>query len=330
LKEKILIYVDVLLKVKNSVSCRRMLCGVLMLVAAAGLAACGSKDKKAGQSLVKVNGEEITVLQLNDELQRAGVQAGQQEAASKQLLESLIDRQLILAEAMRNKIDRTPEVMQAIERAKAQIIAQAYLQGVTSKVAKPSKAEIDDYFQKHPEFFTKRKEFDLTQLVFSNKNFSDELKLFLDSAKSLDEVAAWMDKHNVQYARGQTTHNTADLPQPAVAKLLELPNGKLFLVNEGDNIVLNILTAIKDSPVTATNAAPQIEQFLTNKMMKDTAGVEIAHLRSLAKIEYLNASAPVAVQAPATATDNKAAVAPEKPQPPKTGAGYIEKGLKGL
>jgi len=289
------------------VPCRRVLCGVLMVVAVAGLAACGSKDKKAGQSLVKVNGEEITVLQLNDELRRAGVQAGQQEAASKQLIESLIDREVILDEAMRNKIDRSPEVMQAIERAKAQIIAQAYLQSVTSKVAKPSKAEIDDYFQKHPEFFTKRMEFDLQQLVIANKNFSDELKLFIDSAKSLDEVAEWMDRHGVPYARGQVIRSTADLPQPAVAKLLELPKGQLFIVGEGNNRMLNIITVIKDSPVTATNAAPQIEQFLTNKKMKEAVEVEIAHLRSLAKIEYLNASAPVAAQTQAAAPDNKTA-----------------------
>ena len=123
-----------------------MLRVILVAVAVAGLAACGNKDKQAGQSLVRVNGQDITVLQLNDELQRANVQADKQEAASKQLLESLIDRQLILGEAMRDKIDRSPQVVQAIERAKAQIIAQAYLQGITSKVAKPSKAEIDDYY----------------------------------------------------------------------------------------------------------------------------------------------------------------------------------------
>ena len=52
---------------------------------------CGNKDKKSGQALVKVNGEEITVLQINDELQRAGVKAEQQGIAAKQLLESLIE-----------------------------------------------------------------------------------------------------------------------------------------------------------------------------------------------------------------------------------------------
>ena len=293
------------MKAKNVVFSRRVLCGALVLVVAASLVACGNKEKKAGQALVKVNGGEITMLQVNDELKRAGVQAAQQEAATKQLLETLVDRQLILEEAARNKIDRTPDVMQAIERAKAQIITQAYLQSVVSKVAKPTKAEIDDYYQKHPEFFAKRKEFDLKQLAIANRNYSDELNAFIDTAKTLDEVAAWMDKHAVAYVRRQVTRSTTDLPQQAVEKLLSLPRGQLFIVGEGDNRVLNIHVATKDSPITATNAAPQIEQFLINKMSKETAEEEVKHLRSLAKIEYLNASAPVATKTQVAAPDNK-------------------------
>ena len=144
-------YFDALpfVKAKNPASCRWLAYGIFVLVATVGLTACGSKEKKAGQSLVRVDGEEITVFLLNEELQRANVPSGQQEAASKQILESLIDRQLIIAEAVRTKIDRTPNVMGAIERAKAQIIAQAYLQGVTAKIAKPSKAEIDEIGRAH-------------------------------------------------------------------------------------------------------------------------------------------------------------------------------------
>lgn len=294
------------MRAKNSMSGRQMLCGILVLVVAAGLSACGSKEKKAGQSLVRVNGEDITILQINDELNHAGVQAGQEEAARKQLLESLIDRQLILAEAASNKIDRTPDVMQAIERAKAQIIAQAYLHNITSRIAPPSKADINEYFQSHPEFFTKRKEFDLQQLIIANKNFSDELRLFIDSAKSMDEVAAWMDRHDIPYMRARTTRTSADVPPEIVTKLLALSKGQLFLVEEAGNKMLNALADIKDSPITALNAAPQIEQFLTNKRNKEAVDVEIAHLRSLAKIEYLNASAPVATQSPAPAPANKA------------------------
>ncbi|HEU4371913.1 MAG TPA: SurA N-terminal domain-containing protein, partial [Telluria sp.] len=94
----------------KSSTCRtRLLCGAL-IVAAAGLSACGNKASasKPGQALASVNGEEITVLQLNEELQRAGVGAGQQDAAGKQLLQALIDRQLLQHEAAREKLERDP------------------------------------------------------------------------------------------------------------------------------------------------------------------------------------------------------------------------------
>src|SRR5450830_1367746 len=100
---------------------------VACLLAGLALTACGDKEKKPGQALVDVDGTEITVLQLNDELQRAAVPAQQQESASKQLLEALVDRQLLLAQAEKDKLDRDPKVLQAIERANAMIIAQSYL-----------------------------------------------------------------------------------------------------------------------------------------------------------------------------------------------------------
>lgn len=284
------------MKVRNPVSFKRVLCCALVLVAAAGLSACGSKEKKAGQALVRVNGEEITMLQINDELSRAGVQPGQQEAATKQLLESMIDRQLILAEAMRNQIDRTPEVMKAIERAKAQIIAQAYLQSITSKTSKPSKAEIDDYFQKHPEYFTQRKQFDVEQLVLASKDFSDKLKQVVDSAKSLENVATWLNGHNIKYARGKLSRTTADIPPDLGEKLRALHKGEMFIIKQGENTLINILVDIKDVPVMAEGAAPRIEQYLVNKKNKELADAEVTHLRSSAKIEYLNAQPPAAGQ----------------------------------
>lgn len=277
-----------------------------MLMAVVGLSACGNKEKKAGQALVRVNGEEITVLQLNDELTRAGVKAEQQEAATKQLLESLIDRQLILTEAKRNKIDRTPDVMQAIERAKTQIIVQAYLQSIVSKTAKPSNVDINDYFQKHPEYFTQRKQFDMKQLVIATSDFSDKLKQVIDSAKSLDEIATWLDGNGVKYARGQLSRSTADMPIEMGSKLQAVPRGQLFIVREGNKTLINSLIEAKDSPVTLKDASPKIEQYLINKKNRDVADAEITHLRSLAKIEYLGASAPVAATAPLAPEANPA------------------------
>ncbi len=311
-------------KFKNSTAARRLLRGIIVLVVIVGFSACGSeqKEREPGQVLVRVNGEEITISQLNDELMRTGIQAGQHETVSKQLLESLIARQLTLAEGIRNKLDRTPEVMQTIERTKAQAIAQAYLQRITSKIAYPSKSEIDEYFQKHPEFFTQRKQFDMTRLLIATKDLSNELKSTLDTASSLDDVAAWLDGHDVKYVRNQVSRTTADLPVEMTAMFQEENKGKIFIINEQENSSLISVNAIRNNPVTAVAAAPQIEQYLINKKRIEAAEAEITRLRSLAKIEYLNDSAPVAgAEEPVAIDSEDKGEASDK---------SIERGIKGL
>ncbi|WP_217916454.1 EpsD family peptidyl-prolyl cis-trans isomerase [Duganella sp. BJB1802] len=264
---------------------------VLALVAA-GLAGCGGKESKPGQALASVNGEEVTVLQLNEELQRANVPQAQQAAAGKQLLESLIDRQLVLNQALQDKVERDPKVVQAIERAKALIIAQAYMQKKIGAPAKPAKAEVEQYFSQHPEFFSNRKQFELRQLVLASKELDPQLKAAIDGAKTLDEAAAWMDQHQVKYVRAQLSRNSAELAPELSAKLLSLPKGALFIIREGERSVLVTIAEVRDAPVTLEQATPQIEQFLFNKKNKEVADAELKRLRAAAKIVYLNGNAP--------------------------------------
>lgn len=305
---------------KNASPSSRSLAAV-MLLAALTLTACGEKAKKNGQALASVNGEEITVLQLNEEMQRSGVQAAQQETARKQLLEGLIDRQLLQNEAAKDKLERDPQVMQAIERAKAMIVAQAYMQKRIGNQARPSKTEVEQYYQQHPEFFANRKQFDMRQLVLATKDVSDQLKAQLDSVKSLEDAAAWLDQHQIKYVRAALTRTSTDLPPELGARLASMPKGQLFIIREGDRSMLIQIAEIKDSPLSLEAASNQIEQFLFNKKNKEAAESEIKRLRSTAKIEYFNKpadgapGAPGAPASPAAAT----AAAPAAP-PPATAA----------
>ena len=54
----------------------------LIIVILGLIASCGKKnsEEKTSQSIVRVNGDEITIHQLNNELKRANVQPSQQDA----------------------------------------------------------------------------------------------------------------------------------------------------------------------------------------------------------------------------------------------------------
>jgi peptidyl-prolyl cis-trans isomerase C len=288
---------------------KRALCLSLALVAAL-LAGCGDKAKEAkpGQALARVDGSEITVLQLNEELQRSGVPANQQQPASKQLLQALIDRQLLENEAAREKLDRDPKVMQAIDRARSLIIAQAYLQKKIGNPQRPAPAEVEDYFNKHPEFFSNRKQFNMNELVVAGKDLTPGLRAAADGAKSLEEVAVWLDAHKVKYARTQVSRSTSDLPPQLSSRLLALPKGQIFIVNEGDKALLVSIAETRDAPVTMAVAGPQIEQALAGQKNKELAAAELKRLRSGAKIEYLNKELAMDPNAPAQ--PNPAAAVP--------------------
>ncbi|MYN47368.1 peptidyl-prolyl cis-trans isomerase, EpsD family [Pseudoduganella sp. FT93W] len=278
-----------------------------------GLSACsGKKESKPGQALASVNGEEITILQLNDELQRANVPTAQQEAASTQILESLIDRQLVLNEAVKEKLDRDPQIVRTIERAKSMLLAQAYLQKKVGTPARPTRAEVEAYYNQHPGFFSARKVFEMRQLVMASKDISPDVKAAIDSVKTLEEAATWLDEHKVGFTRAQLVRASSDLPVPLTEKLLGLSKGQLFIINEGERSLLVTITDVKDAPATLAQAAPQIEQFLINKKGKDIADAELARLRTAAKIEYLNGrKAPAKAEAaPAAAASEPAAAKP--------------------
>lgn len=300
-----------------TVARRRVATAALVLVALSG---CGQSKQSSGQALVSVDGAEITALQLNEELQRANVPQGQQEQAGKQLVESLIDRQLLQNAAERSKIDRDPKVMQAVERAKAQIVAQYYLQKKLSGLAKPTPEDVAAYYAKHPELFAERKVFEMRQLVLATTDAGETLSKVIDEKKNLPDVARWLDSQGVKYTQAQTSRSGSDLPPAMTLKLLSLGTGPLFIVREGERSVISTITAINPAPVAQAQAAAQIEQFLMAAKSKEAAAAELASLRAAAKVEYLKATPPAASAASASA--------PPAPQPTDDSTARGVSGLK--
>jgi EpsD family peptidyl-prolyl cis-trans isomerase len=309
----------------------------LMLVVLGLMASCGKKsaEERASQSIVRVNGDEITMLQLNDELKRANIQPSQQEEASKQITQKLLDRQLLVQEALKAKLDRNPRVMQVIENTKMQILAQAYLESKVSALAKPTEDEITDYRAKHPEVFANRKIYVMDELVFAvPADAAQALSTLSDSAKTLDDVINWLGSHQLKYARAQAAHAAESLPPELLAKLSIMVVGDLIFVNNNGRTVAGRLIEIKEQPISEVNSKPLIERILLGQKNKQLAEAEIARLRKIAKIEYINKKFDSATKS--GGTTQIVVTEPSKPENVANQEGkgnvasHIEKGLSGL
>jgi len=321
----------------NRVSGRHLIVTLLMFYATFLLAACdkkgadGSGEVKAGQSIVRVNGDEITIHQLNLEMQRANIQPAQQEVAGKQIAKSLVDRQILVQEAVKSKLDRNPNVMQAIESAKAQILAQAYLESKVPSTP-PTEAEVVAYRTQHPEIFANRKVYvmDEASFVVDAAN-TQSVQSLSQVAKTVEDVTAWLDSHQIKFTRNTAAHAAETVPE-LLEKFSKMVVGDLIFINGNGRTLVGRMVEIKDMPISDADAKPLVERILTNEKRKKSAEAEMARLRATAQIEYLNKKFE-----PSTAAKSAAVVEPDSTvksidQATSSAAQdkSLEKGLSGL
>ena len=276
-----------------------------ILLALVLLSGCGKhNDNNATQTVATVDGTEITIHQVNEELARLNIQPSQKEAANKQIVKALVEKQLLVNAAIKDKLDRNPAVLQAIERAKSQILAQAYIESRLSSIAKPGQSEIESYFNKHPELFVQRQLVSMTQLNLSTLDLSADLKKDLDSAKTLNEVSQKLDGRGIRYQKNSVTRVLGELAPNVSDKIKSMIAGQFLVVNAGPQTSIISVDGIKESPVKIEEASSMISNYLLSNKRKEAGESLIEQLRGSAKITYSDSSQNNLDAKPAPATNS--------------------------
>lgn len=307
---------------------------LLLILMAASLVACDKKEQggKGTQVVAKVNGDEISIHQLNFQMSRLGqINQEQSKAVSRQVLERLVEQQLILQKSIAAKLDRDPNVLQNLENAKREILAQAYIEQQMSAAKKPSAQEINGFYTKHPELFEKRHVYRLQELaVVAGRDKLAEIESGVKSVKNLNEIANWLKEKNFKFTANANVRAAEQLPLELLPRLNQMKDGEIVIIPNQDSINIVLLAGSQEQSITREKAAPIIEQYFVNQRKTEIAKQQLAKLRSTAKIEYLGTFADMN----STKADKPAEVKPSEPKPDvKQGAAdsaHIEKGLAGL
>lgn len=324
---------------------------LLLLISSAIVSTgCGKKDepeakKSETQVVAKVNSDEISIHQVNYQLSRMGqMNEAQSKAAAKQILARLVDQQLLKQQALEAKLDRDPRILQVLESSKNEILAQAYLEQLMSKAAKPSTTEIDTFYSEHPELFENRRVFRLQELVVDvKKDKYAEVESSLKSIKGINEIATWLKDNNYPFTANSNVRAAEQLPLELLKKMQALKVGDVVLVPTERSLNIVHIAASQSAPIARDKATPIIEQYFMNQNKTNLAKKEIADLNAKAKVEFVGAFADMKkteLTAPITAaTQPVAAKASAKPSAEatvasddktKTDAENMNKGLSGL
>jgi EpsD family peptidyl-prolyl cis-trans isomerase len=305
------------------------------VAAAVLLAACGGdKGDKASQTAAKVNKEEITVHQINFVLQRQpGLKPEQAEAASRQVLERLIDQELAVQKAQEQKVDRDPRVVQQIEAAKREIIARAYIERVGESVSKPTNEEIAKYYVEKPALFKDRRIYSLQEVQIEAKPEQFEaIRAKLAAAKNLNEFADYLKSADFRFNGNQAVRAAEQLPLASLDAISKMKDGDSVISPSPNGLTVLFLVGSRSQPVDEVRARPAIEAFLLNQRKSEVVQKDLKALRDSSKIEYVGKFAQPAADAasaPAMQPVTAASEAAATPAPAASGLdpASISKGM---
>jgi len=260
----------------------------LMSSMVAVLGACGGERGPGSQVMARVNDAEITVSQLRVALKNRAPEAVTQ-ADLHQAVDGLIDEQILYDAALRQKLDRDPQVMQTLEALRRQVLARAYAERTLFPREEISAAHQVEYYKKNPALFQARRIYHmLAYSMPTSRNVALENEL--TAAHSPQRVAEILRAHQLP-AEAQTLTRAAeqlpldDLPRFQAAAVSDV----LITAPTGDSRVLMYIASIEDSPINLEQAQPLIERYLVNVRNEQAVAAFLKQSRSVVKIAYYDA-----------------------------------------
>ena len=263
------------------------------------VAACGSEP--TGQSVAVVNGEEISVAEVNAELASANLPASaDRKQVMPQLLQRVIDRRLLAQQASDQGIDKSPEFLNRQRRLNEDLLIGLATKRQADSMRIPDQRTIDRFIAENPSMFAQRARLQLNQLVFdppARPDAMDRLKV----GNSLAELAATLTELGIPYTQTPAQLDTATVPPPVLRQIEALPPGAPFIVPLNGKMYASVITGRETTPVSQAENRRLAVEAIRNRDLRASLEGQLKRLRSEAEIEYQAGYAP-----PATGANQKA------------------------
>ncbi len=280
--------------------------GLLALSVVLALAGCGEKKAPASQVAARVGETELTVHQLNAAMPTlsAGL-AGEGEEVQKAVLKRMVERELLVQRALSDKIDQDPKIMLALDSARQDILAKAWLDTQVAQLARPTPEQGARYYADNPALFSQRKLYQLQKLTLEHrKGVAEEVDRLLAGGGSLQSLAQWASERKLPFNAEAGTVAAEQVPLGVLEKLAALAPGQSLTLAEGDRVVVLRVAGVEQAPRTEAQAAGEIEQFLLSRERQQQVSRLLAQLKKDSPVEYTlfpdlggaQASAPAATR----------------------------------
>ena len=258
----------------------------LLVGAAAALAfvnvSCNKAEPK-GQVVVVVNGKEITVGELNEEARARGISIGNDASAKARVMRDLVDRKLLAAQAVNDKIDRSPEYLLTAQRLNELLLVQE-LVADRRGAADPTDAEVRAFINAHPHAFDQRVSIRAGQITVPRK-LSAKLQADLSTASTLEQAQQLLRAAGISGARSEQVWDSANLPEDTTERLLPSA-GELILLPADPGMAIVQVFSVTPQPVPPMQRQSTARQWMTQQRTVSALNQLLDSVRSKARVKY--------------------------------------------
>lgn len=203
-------------------------------------------------------------------------------------LETFIAEQLMANAAVKDKLELEPANATALETARRQALARAYVHKLAAGIAKPSPDQIGAYYQGHPELFAQRRIYRLQEIVIKGAPIQlDEANQRLRMLRTFNDRLDELKKMGIPFTTGANVKAAEDLPADLLLTLAQLGDGAAVTVPGPGSAMMLQIVGIESRPLSQADAGPAIERFLLNEKLGEMINQETKRLRSAAHIAYV-------------------------------------------
>jgi peptidyl-prolyl cis-trans isomerase C len=160
----------------------------------------GGAPAKKGQTLAEVNGGIITVEDFKKEVETLPPYLrpmAETADGKKELLDTMIVREIIMQQAKKDGLDKSPAVAEKMEELRQRVIVEAFLKKKIEEQAKISDADLQKFYDQNKDKFKSGEQVRASHILVKDEGAAKEILAEIKKGGNFEELAK---KHSIDAA----------------------------------------------------------------------------------------------------------------------------------
>lgn len=262
--------------------------------ATVALVGCGVSGSDAedtlskGQVLATMGDQEITIHELNAELQNLALPSGDKRKAAEQaILQQLVNRTILAQAARERELGDSPEFLLQEKKLREQLLVQLLQRQIASKIRPGRREEVERFINANPNLFSQRKIILLDRIEFPRPENLSDLAVYEDIG-SMEEAEQRLIEDGIRFQRLPGIADAVRTNPELVQRLLQLPQDEVFIMGTGASVVVGSVTGVRTEPIIGNEAFQLASDMLQRQKVEEAVQKELAALiqRAQPKVKY--------------------------------------------